>query len=72
MNAQTPIFVRPAQIKALFGIHRATLYRWAAAGHITIHKRGAASFVSVAEISNFITGGLGDQMGDHRAASAKS
>ncbi|MFD1481647.1 helix-turn-helix transcriptional regulator [Paracoccus nototheniae] len=68
MNAQTPIFIRPAQVQSHYGIHRATLYRWAAAGHVRIHKRGAASFVNVAELSNFITGSLGDQLGDQNAA----
>lgn len=37
MTDQTPIFIRPNRVQAVFGIHRATLYRWAEAGHI---KRG--------------------------------
>lgn len=63
---QAPLFVRPVDAKAVFGIHRATLYRWAEQGHIRIYKRGAASFVSTAEVSNYITG-LGDQLGDQSA-----
>ncbi|MDN5569573.1 MAG: helix-turn-helix domain-containing protein [Paracoccus sp. (in: a-proteobacteria)] len=72
MTAHTPIFIRPVQVKELFGIHRATLYRWAAAGHIKIHKRGAASFVSVSEVTDFITGSLGDQLGDCKEESENS
>lgn len=56
MTRPLPLFIRPARVSELFGIHRATLYRWAAAGHVKIHKRGAATFVSVKELSDFITG----------------
>lgn len=52
-----PVFIRPVQVTQFFGIHRATLYRWAASGHITIHRRGAASFVKVADLTSFIETG---------------
>jgi excisionase family DNA binding protein len=57
-----PIYVRPVRANEVFGVHRSTLYRWAEAGHIKIYKRGAASFVKVAEVTNYIEG-LGDQLG---------
>lgn len=51
-----PIYVRPSRAQQMFGVHRATLYRWADAGHITIHKRGTASFVRVDEVRACIEG----------------
>ncbi len=51
-----PIYVRPVKAQEIFGVHRATLYRWADAGHINIHKRGAATFVRVDEVRAFIEG----------------
>lgn len=57
-----PIYVRPARSYELFGVSRSTLYRWASAGHITIYKRGGASFVKVSEVSAYIEGG---GSGDH-------
>lgn len=58
-SAPTPIFVRPYQVQAIFGIHSSTLYRWAAEGLITIHKRGTMSFVRASELERLIT-----KMGD--------
>lgn len=63
MNAQAPLYIRPKRALEVFGVHKATLYRWAAAGHIRIYKRGAASFFRVAEIENFITGEGGGPAG---------
>ncbi|WP_017999052.1 helix-turn-helix domain-containing protein [Paracoccus sp. N5] len=51
-----PIYIRPGKAQQMFGVHRATLYRWANAGHITIHKRGAATFVRLDEVRAFIEG----------------
>lgn len=51
-----PIYVRPVRAQQLFGVHRATLYRWAKDGHITIHKRGSTSFIHVDELRAFIEG----------------
>jgi hypothetical protein len=62
-DTQKPIMVRVSNAKPAFGVHRATLYRWAAADHIKIHKRGAMSFVDPIQVKNFIMG-LGDQLGD--------
>ena len=50
MTDQTPIFIRPNRVQAVFGIHRATLYRWAGAGHIKLIKRGSQTFVEVAAL----------------------
>lgn len=63
MVAHMPIYIRPVRSKEVFGVHRCTLYRWAADGHIKIYKRGAASFVRVDEVIKYIEG-LGDQLGD--------
>ena len=61
---QAAVMVRVSQAKPVFGVHRATLYRWAAAGHINIYKRGTgASFVDPTQVKNFIMG-LGDEVGD--------
>lgn len=62
MVAHMPIYIRPVRAQEVFGVHRATLYRWAKDGHITIHKRGSASFVRVDEVMKYIEG-LGDQVG---------
>jgi len=63
---QSAVMVRVSQAKAAFGVHRATLYRWAASDHIRIHKRGSMSFVDPTEVKNFIKG-LGDTVGDQNA-----
>lgn len=54
--ASPRIYVRPVECQALFGMHRATLYRWAKEGKITIHKRGSASFVRVDDVRALIEG----------------
>ena len=48
--APSRIYFRPTECPALFVISVATLYRWAAAKCITIHKEGAISFVKVADM----------------------
>lgn len=45
-----PLYVRVSQSQDVFGIHRATIYRWANKGWIRIYKRGAISLLKVAEI----------------------
>ncbi|MEM5542903.1 hypothetical protein WNY61_09135 [Sulfitobacter sp. AS92] len=61
---QAAIMVRMSQSQAAFGVHRCTLYRWAAAGHIKIYRRGpGASFVDPMQVKAFIMG-LGDTVGD--------
>lgn len=54
--APAPLFVRISEAKQFFGVHKNTLYRWAADGAFPIYKRGEVSLVSVAEVSAFITG----------------
>lgn len=51
-----PIYVRTYEAKARFGVSRSTIYQWAKAGHITIHKRGGMSLLRVAEVVAFIEG----------------
>jgi len=51
-----PVYVRPYRVPELFGVSRSTLYRWAAEGHITIHRRGAMAFVRVADLHRVIEG----------------
>lgn len=57
MTAPKPLFVRVSDAKEMFGVHRATIYRWAEAGKLTIHKVGSVSLLSVAEMEAMITGG---------------
>lgn len=51
-----PITCRPCDAKEVFGVSRATIYRWAEAGHISIYKRAGMSFLDVSEVRNFILG----------------
>ncbi len=46
---------RPNQAIHVFGVSRATIYRWAKAGHITLYHRGGMAFVVVDEVLGFIT-----------------
>lgn len=57
------IYARPSDSAQVFGVSRATLYRWAKAGAFRIYKRGTASFVKISEVCAYIEG-LGDQLGD--------
>ncbi len=66
-----PIFIRPYQAPEMLGVCRGTIYNWAKAGHITIHKRGSASFIQVSEVRDFILG-LGGCLGGQQAEKAKS
>jgi len=63
MTDQSPVMVRVSRAQSAFGVHRSTLYRWAAADQIRIYKRGSMSFVDPAEVRSFIKG-LGDTLGD--------
>lgn len=54
MAKPKPIFVRPCDVQAVFGIHRSTVYRWAAAGLIEIHRRGRMSFIRAEELEKLI------------------
>ncbi len=51
-----PLFVRVSDCPTVFGISRATIYRWKNAGDVKIFKRGGASFVKVSEMEDLITG----------------
>lgn len=62
MTDQRPVMVRVSKAQAVFGVHRATIYRWVAAGHIHLYKRGTMSFLDPAEVTAFIKG-MGDQVG---------
>lgn len=59
MTAPRPVMVRVSKAQEVFGVHRATIYRWVAAGHIRLYKRGSMSFLDPAEVIAFIKG-LGD------------
>ena len=63
MTALQPIYVRPTRAPEVFGVSRATIYRWAAKGVIRIYKRGTQSFVKVSEVTSYVEG-LGDHLGD--------
>jgi hypothetical protein len=66
MTQKIPVIVRISQAQTVFGVHRSTLYRWAKSEHITIHRRGAMSFVDPSEVYNFIINGEGTQWGPAR------
>lgn len=51
-----PLFVRPSKLQAMFGISKSTAYLWVRQGHLTVHRRGAASFFEVAEVRRVVTG----------------
>ena len=51
---QQPVSCRVSDAKAMFGLSRATIYRWAAKGHIKIYKKSSMSFVNVSELWDFI------------------
>ncbi|MBR9762284.1 MAG: helix-turn-helix domain-containing protein [Rhodobacteraceae bacterium] len=53
---RVPATFRPADSQVVLGISRATLYRWAQVGHITLYRRGAMTFARTAEVVHFITG----------------
>ena len=59
----TPVTCRPTQAPQVFGVSRATIYRWADKGYIRLYQRAGMTFVKVDEVLAYITG-LGDQMGD--------
>ena len=60
MGAQQAIYVRVSHAPAVFGVDRSTIYRWAAAGHVRIYKRGRMSWVKAAEVSEFIENSSGE------------
>lgn len=65
MTDARALYIRPSQAQQVFGISRATIYRWADAGAFKIHKRGNASFVKIADVTRYIEGGqVGDQTGN--------
>ena len=55
-HALQPVTCRPVDAKKIFGVSRATIYNWAAAGHITIYKRAGMSFLRVQEVEAYICG----------------
>lgn len=55
-----PIFIRVSQAPEVFGMSVSTIYRLRDRGAITIHKRGSASFLRVAEMIAYIEGDEGE------------
>lgn len=55
--AATPLYVPVIDSQDWFSISRATIYRAAKKGEITIHKRGGRALLKVAEICNWIEEG---------------
>lgn len=66
----TPVTCRPTQAPQVFGVSRATIYRWAEKGHITLYQRAGMTFVKVDEVLSYITG-MGDQVGDQPSLTAR-
>lgn len=54
---QQRLYVRVADSRKVFGVHPATVYRWAKAGKLTIHKVGSVSLLRVSEVHTFIRDG---------------
>lgn len=53
-QAVQPIYVRVTDSRKVLGVHPATIYRWAKAGRVTIHKVGSVSLLRVAEVEAMI------------------
>ncbi|KMK65252.1 hypothetical protein IMCC21224_1183 [Puniceibacterium sp. IMCC21224] len=51
-----PQTCRPSDAPAVFSVSRATIYRWANAGHITIYKHTGISLIVVREVVAYIRG----------------
>lgn len=51
-----PQYCRVSDSQEVFGIHRATIYRAAAKGLITIYKRQGMAFLKVSEVAGWIEG----------------
>lgn len=45
-----PVYFRPSDAKQTVGVHRATIYRWADQGKITLLKHGRMTFVRTEEV----------------------
>ncbi|MGO4917678.1 helix-turn-helix transcriptional regulator [Pseudogemmobacter sp. W21_MBD1_M6] len=58
MSKAQQIYVRMAHVHEAFGIHKATAYRAAQRGELTIYKRGVMSFLKVAEVEQWIEKGV--------------
>ena len=56
MADRVPIYVRMSRVQDYFGLHRATVYRMAERGEVTIHRIGGASLVRVDEMMAVIEG----------------
>ena len=52
----TPVTCRPSQAPQIFGVSRATIYRWADQGHVRLYHRGGMTFLRVDEVRDFIIG----------------
>lgn len=66
MTATNTEYFRPADAKAVIGVSRSMIYKWAKEGRITLRKHGGMSFVSMKEVRKIIDP-LGDQLGDQGA-----
>lgn len=55
MTSDKPAYIRVSACKEKIGVHRSTIYRWAKAGLITIHKRGGVSLIRMAEFEKIMT-----------------
>lgn len=49
-----PVTCRPSDAQRVFGFSRATLYRWANAGHFRIYRGTGMSFVVVDDVLSYI------------------
>jgi hypothetical protein len=49
-----PLYVRMSAAPGVFAMSRATLYRAASRGDLTIHKRGGCSLLSVDQVRDWI------------------
>lgn len=55
-----PVTCRPSQAPQVFGVSRATIYRWADRGHIRLYHRAGMTFLRVDEVLAYITDSMRD------------
>ena len=49
-----PIYCRANDVPHRFGISRATLYRWAKKGGVSLHHHGGITLVKISDLSAYI------------------
>ncbi|MBK4214820.1 hypothetical protein JJJ17_02650 [Paracoccus caeni] len=53
-NDQRSEYIRLSRVQDVYGVHRATIYRWAAKGVVTIYKLDGISLLRRSEMESMI------------------